>query len=150
LQPSLPKKTDPAEMPSLTRRNLTPGLRCRINNRPILASRAEYFNKKNALGAALRAGRIEARGTRFKDFIPRSSFLGPRTCPRSHEQFHDSFNFDEELKETLNENWGLVFSPAFHFHDKYLNIRLLQEYVPASTPWHIGCKLFRRFKQISL
>jgi hypothetical protein len=45
LQPSLPKKTDPAKMPSPARRILTPGLRCQIGNRPILASRAKYFNE---------------------------------------------------------------------------------------------------------
>jgi len=137
-------------MPSLTRRNLTPGLRCRINNRPILASRAEYFNKKNALGAALRAGRIEARGTRFKDFIPRSSFLGPRTCPRSHEQFHDSFNFDEELKETLNDSSSFRVPFALSSSHIRFDFNLLRENDLESSPWHMGCKPFRRFEQISL
>jgi hypothetical protein len=45
LQPSLPKKTDPAKMPSPARRILTPGLRCQIGNHPILAFRAKYFNE---------------------------------------------------------------------------------------------------------
>jgi len=98
--------------------------------------RITYHVKKN-----------ERMGLRNTVFCITLNDPGPR-FPIS--QFYDSFNFNSELKETLNENWGLVFSPAFHFHDKYLNIRLLQEYVPASTPWHIGCKLFRRFKQISL
>jgi len=39
---------------------------------------------------------------------------------------------------------------VFASPDKYLNIRLLREYDFGLTPWHIGCKLFRRFKQISL
>jgi hypothetical protein len=57
LQPSLSKKTDPAKMPSPARRILTPGLRCRIGNRPILASRAKYFNKnmRMADGEGLKA-----------------------------------------------------------------------------------------------
>jgi hypothetical protein len=137
-------------MPSRTLQIDAPRLRSRIGNRPILASRAKYFNKKNALAAALRASRIEVRGTRFEDFLPRSSFLGPRTCPRCRGQFHDSFNFDAELKETLNESSGLTGSPAFPHSDIEIEINRLRECDPGSTPWHIGCKLFRRFKQISL
>jgi hypothetical protein len=73
LQPSLPKKTDPAKLPSPARRNLTPGLRCQIGNRPILASRAEYFNKKNALH----------KGPRKKNLEPRASILDPGFHPRT-------------------------------------------------------------------
>jgi hypothetical protein len=137
-------------MPSRTLQIDAPRLRSRISNRSILASRAKYFNKKNALGAALRAGRIEDRGTRFEVFIPRSSFLGPRACPRERGRFHDSFNFDAELKETLNENSVLTALSTFASPDKDIHINLLRESSPGLTPWHIGCKLFRRFKQISL
>jgi hypothetical protein len=127
-----------------------PRLRSRINNRSILASRTKYFNKKNALGSALRAVRVEDRGTTFEVFIPRSSFLGPRACPRERGRFHDSFNFDAELKETLNESSSLTGPLVFAYSDKWFKISLLRESDPGSTPWHIGCKLFRRFKQISL
>jgi hypothetical protein len=137
-------------MPSRTLRIDVPRLRSRINNRSILTSRAKYFNKKNALGYALRAVRVEDRGTRFEVFIPRSSFLGPRVCPRERGRFHDSFNFDAELKETLNEISSVAGLPAFPYPDKEYKISRLRESDPASTPWHIGCKLFRRFKQISL
>jgi hypothetical protein len=70
--------------------------------------------------------------------------------PVSIFQFHDSFNFDAELKETLNESSGVTVPLAFSYSDKGFKISLLRESDPKSTPWHIGCKLFRRFKQISL
>jgi hypothetical protein len=92
-----------------------------------------------ALRFAQAGSRIEARGSRI-------SFLGPRTCPRSRGRFHDSFNLDAELKETLNESSGLRVPFASSSSDKYFDFNLLRENDLESTPWHMGCKPFRRFE----
>jgi hypothetical protein len=93
---------------------------------------------------------------RFEVFFPRSSFLGlvpvrrPPNCSAAGGRLHDSFNFDAELKETLNESLDLTVPPTFPASDKEFKISRLRESGPELSPWHIGCKLFRRFKQISL
>jgi hypothetical protein len=85
-------------MPSAARRILTPHLRCRINNRPILASRAKYFNENISMA--------NGEGPKAKG-RERTNVKGPYLLPfafRPPHSFYDSFNFDSELKETLNES----------------------------------------------
>jgi hypothetical protein len=64
--------------------------------------------------------------------------------------FHDSFNFDAELKETLNESPSFRVPFAASRSDISHYFKRLRENRLGSTPWHIGCKPFRRFEQISL
>jgi hypothetical protein len=127
-------------MPSLTRRILTPGPRCRIGNRPILASRAKYFNENISMA---KGEGLKAKGRE------RTNVKGPYLLPfafRPPHPFHDSFNLDAELKETLNESSGLRVPFASSSSDIIFNFNRLREIYLWSTPWHIGCKPFRRFE----
>jgi hypothetical protein len=65
-------------------------------------------------------------------------------------QFHDSFNFGAELKETLNDSSSFKVPFAPSCSDISFDFDVLREIDLESTPWHMGCKPFRRFEQISL
>jgi hypothetical protein len=95
-------------MPSPARRILTPGLRCQIGNRPILASRAKYFNENISMakGEGPKAKGRERTNVKGPYLLPFAFCLLPFAFRPPHP-FHDSFNFDAELKETLNESSGL-------------------------------------------
>jgi len=83
LLPSLPKKTDPAKMPPHACESTRPGLFRWFDNRPILASRAKYFNKNMIManGEGLTAKGRER--TNVKDFhlLPFAFCHSPFTFP---------------------------------------------------------------------
>jgi hypothetical protein len=79
-----------------------------------------------------------------------ASVRGPSNSSLDRKRFHESFNFDRELKETLNERRRNGVSAGARDRKIQHHLGWLREKSPLSTPWHIGCKLFRRFGQISL